>query len=457
MDEQRCALNVSPMSTPKHQLIQRPMLQDSEKFFSLLADSQGRRLDEQRMSLPSLPGIQNEGATSAAADSDASYLCYLVSKVQGSRMDEQRCSAPHIFQSLVTPSAQRKDHLMSNTSGKPLRRSASLDRTKADHRWQEASTAEKEQFFRMICHAQSRRMEEQRCYLLPSRSTPATPTHNGSALNNLPIGAEADAFFKIISSSQARRLDDQRLFLPTLPGISGISERKDARVADKRSEIPVCPPHDMAAECSSEASLKNCSRMICQSQMANANLDAIQTNPKSDSFISDAQDHKKQCFPAKVTVSVSVSLTPQEQKNDDHSVIFPEVFLSLGAPGDNHLIPLGPAPGTSMSFDLNLVLKEDAKSCPRKDEPGSTSPTQSALSETDAVNEREWCTPATSPVSRNEDCFSLTEKIHAVELKKGVVHSGRKGKGDPGKGREKAEQGKGKGAARKDGKNCGIK
>lgn len=40
-------------------------------------------------------------------------------------------------------------------------------------------------------------------------------------------GADADAFFKYIASSQGQRLDDQRVALPTLPGISGNSERKE--------------------------------------------------------------------------------------------------------------------------------------------------------------------------------------------------------------------------------------
>lgn len=37
----------------------------------------------------------------------------------------------------------------------------------------------------MISDAQSGRMEEQRCSLAPSRSTPATPTRCG---NNIPTG-----------------------------------------------------------------------------------------------------------------------------------------------------------------------------------------------------------------------------------------------------------------------------
>lgn len=35
----------------------------------------------------------------------------------------------------------------------------------------------------MISDAQSGRLEDQRCYLPPSRRTPVTPTRNGKALN----------------------------------------------------------------------------------------------------------------------------------------------------------------------------------------------------------------------------------------------------------------------------------
>lgn len=40
----------------------------------------------------------------------------------------------------------------------------------------------------MISHAQSGRMDEQRCPLQPDESANTTPTHNGSALNNVPTG-----------------------------------------------------------------------------------------------------------------------------------------------------------------------------------------------------------------------------------------------------------------------------
>lgn len=54
---------------------------DSETFFNLLANTQSKRFDDQRVNLPTLPGLQNENATSTA-NGDSSYLCYMVSKVQ---------------------------------------------------------------------------------------------------------------------------------------------------------------------------------------------------------------------------------------------------------------------------------------------------------------------------------------------------------------------------------------
>uniref|UniRef100_A0A8P4GKD7 Uncharacterized protein n=1 Tax=Dicentrarchus labrax TaxID=13489 RepID=A0A8P4GKD7_DICLA len=86
MDEQRCVLNVSAQSTPKHKPSQSTPPKESEKLFNLLANSQGSRLDDQRVSLPSLPGVRKENATSTQED-----LFTLMNNSQRGRMDEQRC------------------------------------------------------------------------------------------------------------------------------------------------------------------------------------------------------------------------------------------------------------------------------------------------------------------------------------------------------------------------------
>ncbi|CAK6978330.1 uncharacterized protein LOC121884410 [Scomber scombrus] len=456
MDEQRCVLNVnrSPKSTPKHKPTESTVPKDSEKFFSLLDKSQGRRLDDQRVTLPSLPGIQNGGTTTAAAETDANHLCYMVSKVQGSRLDEQRCSAPQILQKIGTPSTQRKDHPISEASNKPFKRPASINRAKTGQHQQEASPAEQEQLFNMISHAQGGRMEEQRCSLQPSRSTPVTPTHNGSALNNVPTGEEADAFFKMIASSQSSRLDDQRIALPTLPRIHGNSEGKQTG-SHTKAGIPASAPHITVAESTPTTSKKDCSRPSSQPQIAESG--SPRPLPKSASFTPETE-YQKQNSPGQLTVKVSMSFTPRQgHKRFDQPCTFPEVFLTLGAPGDNFVIPLSPAPDRPLSFNLNLVPKEDIKSSqyspshasPRKAHSRPSSPNQGATNEQGKL--------VTRSISPDDDCFSLIEKVHTAQLQKGMAQGEQKWKGDPGKGREKAEQGKGKGGGKKDKKDGGNK
>ncbi|KAI4822860.1 hypothetical protein KUCAC02_008385 [Chaenocephalus aceratus] len=326
MDDQSCSFDPSKSApcTPKHRVQQPAASPNLENLFSLLSNSQGRRLDDQRASLPSL-GIQNGGttSTSTASERDASHLCYMVSKAQ------------------------------------------------------EASPSEQKQFLKMMSHAQGGRMEEQRCSLEPSRSTHATPTHNGRALNRLPSGAKAGDFFEVITSSQSYRLDDQRVALPPLSEKSRNSGRKDNG-----------------------------------------------SNPKD----------------GPVTVSVSMSFTPELVHNNmDQPCTFPEVFLTLRAPGDNLVIPLSPAPGRSLSFNLNLVPKEDVQyehcsSC-------HASPRR-AYSRPSSPNPHEQRSMA-SPLSPDENCFSRIEKVHTAQLQKGMARGGQKCKGEPAKGREKADQGKG--------------
>ncbi|XP_034394963.1 sialidase [Cyclopterus lumpus] len=331
MDDQRCVLNVSPQSTPKHKPSQStvPNGPDSEKFFSLLANSQGRRLDDQRASLPSLPRIQNGGTTSTASERDASYLCSMVSKVQSA------------------PSTQRKEHPSSDTSTKSPRRVPSLNRAKPDKASPRHATV--------------------------SESTPTTST-------------------------------------------------------------------------------KDCCRLTSPSRTAYAESGTPRALPKSASFTPVTEYQQKLNSPAQVTVRVSMSFTPEQGlTNINQACTFPEVFLTLGAPGDNLVIPLSPGPGRPLSFNLNLIPKEDSSHC----SPSHASP-RKAHSRPSSPNPHEQGS-MNSPITPDEDCFSLIEKVHTAQLQKGLAQDGHKCKGDPGKGREKAGQGKGKASGKKDKKDGGNK
>ncbi|XP_072299229.1 uncharacterized protein [Eucyclogobius newberryi] len=327
MDDQRCELKLTPKSSRK-QSMPETLAKDSEALFNKLSASQSHRLDDQRVSLPSLPGIQNGGKNNNTAESDKNYLCYMVSKAQGSRMDEQRCSAPFIFQNM-SPSFQRKD------SEKALQRSSSLNRTKTSK--QEISEPQQDPFFKMMKHAQRGRMEDQRCSL-PS-STPATPTHNGSALNTMATGAERDPSF----SRKAMRLDNQCADPPFL--LRNAVYKEDA--------LPKPAPQITVTQSTPTTSKREFTMPLSMPQAEHVEQVSVRSFPKSASYGQEAS-------PAQLTVRVSMSFSSlQGPMNPEHPSSFPELFLTLGAPGDNLVIPLSPVPGRRLSFSLSLIPKED--------------------------------------------------------------------------------------------------
>ncbi|XP_041737994.1 G-protein-signaling modulator 2-like [Coregonus clupeaformis] len=196
MDEQRCVLNPTGTtpSTPKHTTT-IPSGPEADHFFSLLANTQSRRLDDQRVSLPGLPGIQ------------------------GSRM---------------TPVTTRKSHS----------RPASPTHTSPQSHSQEAAPAEQDKFLAMISVTQRGRMDEQRCVLNPTRSTPSTPKHTPSS--TIPSGPGSEQFLKLLANSQGRRLDDQRVSLVSLPRIwngpqSLLSPGTQATTSKKTQSRPASP------------------------------------------------------------------------------------------------------------------------------------------------------------------------------------------------------------------------
>ncbi|XP_077411729.1 uncharacterized protein LOC144042710 isoform X2 [Vanacampus margaritifer] len=452
MDEQRCDLNVSSQTSPKHKPAQSaaPTGLDSDKFFNMLASSQGKRLDDQRVCLPSLPGIQNGGA-SQASNTDASYLCYMVSKVQSSRLDDQRCSAPHIVQNLGTPSPQRKGLPALKPSDKTPRRSGSLNRDRSDPQHQ-IPPAEQHQFLKIMSHAQRGRMEEQRCTLPQSRSTPTTPTRSP---NKAP--ADAAAFFHMVANSQARRLDDQRVALPSLPGISGTTEGNH-NGSHAKAATPVSTPQITVAE-STPSKRHGVKAPASQAQTTTAPLGSGLA--KSASFNSATEYQRTFDSTPQMTVKVSMSFTPQ-MGHKNFNQPFPEVFLTLGTPGENLVIPLSPRPGRPVSLNLNLIPKEDSKSphcspchaTPRKPCSRPSSPQPKAARKAHPINSGppEQGGSVASPINPQETCFSLVERVHTSHLKMVPTEEGEKHKGHPVRGK-----GNGKGGAKKDRKDGGNK
>ncbi|XP_056305214.1 G protein signaling modulator 2, like [Danio aesculapii] len=158
MDDQRCSLEDGtrrvpapsfPCETPSVALRKPTSACETEAsaqpghFLDLLASSQSRRLDEQRVSVDSLPGLRLDQrhsqdvlsklmATGNSREADEDFFDMLI-KCQGSRLDDQRCAPP--------PPPTR------------------------------GPTVPDEDFFSLILRSQAKRIDEQRV-ILPSDSRP---------------------------------------------------------------------------------------------------------------------------------------------------------------------------------------------------------------------------------------------------------------------------------------------
>ncbi|XP_064027383.1 G-protein-signaling modulator 1 isoform X7 [Pogoniulus pusillus] len=112
MDDQRCPLEECPAEAaqaaatpvpalgerlPQSSLMASPQ---TEEFFDLIASSQSRRLDDQRASVGSLPGLRithnNLGHLRAEGDAQepGDEFFNMLIKCQSSRIDDQRCAPP---------------------------------------------------------------------------------------------------------------------------------------------------------------------------------------------------------------------------------------------------------------------------------------------------------------------------------------------------------------------------
>ncbi|XP_077004907.1 G-protein-signaling modulator 1 isoform X3 [Tamandua tetradactyla] len=146
MDDQRCPLDEGQAAAAE--ATAAPSLEEriaqssltaspqTEEFFDLIASSQSRRLDDQRASVSSLPGLclTHNNLSHLRGDADAQEpgdeFFNMLIKCQSSRIDEQRCPPP---------------------AGPP-----------------HGPTVPDEDFFSLIQRVQARRMDEQRVDLASS-------------------------------------------------------------------------------------------------------------------------------------------------------------------------------------------------------------------------------------------------------------------------------------------------
>lgn len=143
MDDQRCQLDESPNGenaggtdpNTLSDMIDASLLTSpqTEELFDLIASSQSRRLDDQRVSVSNLPGLRithnNLGHLCGESDPQepSDDFFNMLIKCQSSRIDDQRCSPPE---------------------GGPR-----------------APTVPDEDFFSLIQRVQAKRMDEQRVQL----------------------------------------------------------------------------------------------------------------------------------------------------------------------------------------------------------------------------------------------------------------------------------------------------
>ncbi|XP_035032643.2 G-protein-signaling modulator 2 isoform X2 [Hippoglossus stenolepis] len=190
MDDQRCSLldgqshlpaHSSPSSTPpvaerKSISARDPPLQDPGHFLELLASSQARRLDDQRVSLSHFPGLRLS-----------------------------TCSPPR------TPSTSSAEQVPTQAPSS----STDTPQTPSLYSRLEASAEQPEGddvFFDMLVKCQGSRLNDQRCAAPPS-PPPSAPSSSSKG----PTVPDED-FFSLILRSQSNRMEEQRVQPP--PGIT---------------------------------------------------------------------------------------------------------------------------------------------------------------------------------------------------------------------------------------------
>ncbi|XDV12551.1 hypothetical protein PO909_001192 [Leuciscus waleckii] len=86
---------------------------------------------------------------------------------------------------------------------------------------------------------------------------------------------------------------------------------------------------------------------------------------------------------------------------------FPEVFLTIGQPGETIVLPLSPRPGRPISLNVNP---------PKNHRSRSPSPRRSPAKQTRSRPSTPHPGDTASPISPHEDYFSLIQRVHSAQL-----------------------------------------
>lgn len=145
MDDQRCSLNIID-NKENTNLVNLPKNDCPDDLMDMIAGMQSKRMDEQRVALPHLPGLQTNSlqklteSTKNTNIPDDSFLDQLA-RCQASRLEDQRSPLPA---PVIVDDAESEGPISQSKAGK------------------EGSTVPDEDFFSLIMRFQSGRMEDQR-------------------------------------------------------------------------------------------------------------------------------------------------------------------------------------------------------------------------------------------------------------------------------------------------------
>ncbi|XP_010890824.2 uncharacterized protein LOC105023376 isoform X1 [Esox lucius] len=387
---------------------------EQDMFLIMVSRAQSGRMDEQRCFLnlgQTNPSLPNNGVSETKADQESDNLYYLVARVQGSRMDEQRCSAPLILHGLSSPSPAGVDLSRGTSDNVSLPRNGRRCVSLTPVPMQEIGPTQQEDFLAMVRHAQSGRMDEQRCTLEPTGTTTSTPKLTTTILSD----EEVEWFFNLLANTQGHRLDDQRATLPSSPGIHGpqdeaAPDRQPKAAEEGKPKTPKevqpkaapelqtnanlagqpktpeeeqpkaapgfktehprrgSPPQIILIEGTPETPKKVYTAPTSPTQALPEPPVPQRPPPRSSSFGPNSDNQTIQNHPAQVTLTMTISFTPEQgwKANNQLPCSFPEMVLTLGPPGETVVVPLTHSPGKPFSLNFNLVPKEDFLSGPSR-------------------------------------------------------------------------------------------